>query len=798
MIGRRRLVFHLCLISSLLFLSSSALPSVSAAATAAKRHYIVYMGSHSSSHSSSATEADLHAVTSFHHDILATYLGDIERAREAIRYSYSRHINGFTAILNEGEAAQIAKHPGVVSVFPDRRKKLQTTHSWNFMLMENQFSDKATGKLVARPSPLWKAAKFGQDVIIANIDGGVWPESQSFSDEGYGPVPSRWKGTCAKAGIRCNRKLIGAGYFNKGALAVPTDAKAGAHADLYSVRDFGGHGTHTLSTAAGNFVPGANFSGAALGVAKGGAPRARVASYKTCFNVPDSCLESDVLAAFEAAISDGVDVLSVSLGDDINYDYFADGLAIGAFHAVRAGITVVAAGGNVGPGLGTVSNLAPWMFTVAASTMDRSFETYAELRNGLRIKGASMTEALLPARKFYPLISAAEAAGLRLNATRDALLCKPGSLDPAKVKGKVVACLRGDTSRLSKSNETAKAGAVGMILCNDKSNGDEISPDPHFIPTVQIGYKDGLKVFKYIKGTKNPEAYITGTFSRFGEKPAPAVCDFSSRGPNVLNPEIMKPDVTAPGDQILAAFSMNASSEATGPDDPRRFPYQFESGTSMATPHVAGIVALIKAVHPHWSPSAIRSAIMTTARTKDNTGNRMTEVGGGRTNSFAYGSGHVRPNQAANPGLVYDLTNNEYLDFLCSLGYNTSSIATFEPGHKCSNSTRWSVFDFNYPSFSVPKLGAGPVTMTRRVKNVGPPGTYTAQVREPYGVAVKVVPDVLKFEKYARRRASGSWWLRNRKVRLRTLSSVDSLGPMEFTTSGVRSSSLMIWKLVSD
>ncbi|CAI0440319.1 unnamed protein product [Linum tenue] len=737
MIGRRRLVFHLCLISLLLFLSSSALPSVSAAA--GRRHYIVYMGGHSSLHSSSATEADLHAITNSHHAILATYLGDIERAREAIRYSYTRHINGFTAILNEGEAAQIAKHPGVVSVFPDRRKKLQTTHSWNFMLMENQFTDKAT-------APFWKEAKFGQDVIIANIDGGVWPESQSFSDEGYGPVPSRWKGTCAKAGIRCNRKLIGARYFNKGVLAVPTDAKAGAHADLYSVRDFGGHGTHTLSTAAGNFVPGANFSGAALGVAKGGAPRARVASYKTCFNVPDSCLESDVLAAFEAAISDGVDVLSVSLGDDINYDYFADGLAIGAFHAVRAGITVVAAGGNAGPGLGTVSNLAPWMFTVAASTMDRSFETYAELRNGLRIKGASMTEALLPVRKFYPLISAAEAAGLRPNATRDALLCKPGSLDPAKVKGKVVACLRGDTSRLSKSNETAKAGAVGMILCNDKSNGDEISPDPHFIPTVQIGYKDGLKVFKYINGTKHPKAYITPSTSMVNVKPAPVMADFSSKGPNTIAPYVLKPDITAPGVNIIAAYT---EAKPTDPsEDPRKFPYNILSGTSMSCPHVSGVFGLLRAVYPHWSPSAIRSAIMTTARTRDNARNPILDSTLEKATPFSYGSGHIRPNRAMDPGLVYDLSVSDYLDFLCARGYNKTLLKLFSDApHECPKHAR--IMDLNYPSIAVPKLkGGSSITMTRKVKNVGKsPARYAVRIKEPKGVSVSVKPNVLKFNK---------------------------------------------------
>ncbi|CAL9084873.1 unnamed protein product, partial [Musa textilis] len=166
------------------------------------------------------------------------------------------------------------------------------------------------------------------------------------------------------------RKLIGARYFNKayGAAAGPLNAT------FYSPRDHDGHGSHTLSTAAGNFVPGASILGHANGTAKGGSPRARVATYKVCWprTFRGECFDADILAAFDAAIHDGIDVLSLSLGGRPS-DYFENSLDIGAFHAVRKGITVVCSDGNSGPNNSTVTNVAPWILTVGASTLDRDF-----------------------------------------------------------------------------------------------------------------------------------------------------------------------------------------------------------------------------------------------------------------------------------------------------------------------------------------------------------------------------------------------------------------------------------------
>lgn len=152
--------------------------------------------------------------------------------------------------------------------------------------------------------------------------------------------------------------------------------------------DVDGHGSHTLSTAGGNFVPNASIFGVGKGTAKGGSPRARVASYKVCWPGTDrtgGCFDADIMAAFDRAIHDGVDVLSLSLGGDPS-PYFQDGISIGSFHAVKKGIVVVCSAGNDGPTPGTVSNVSPWIITVGASTLDREFRAFVELRNGLQFK----------------------------------------------------------------------------------------------------------------------------------------------------------------------------------------------------------------------------------------------------------------------------------------------------------------------------------------------------------------------------------------------------------------------------
>ncbi|RWW18658.1 hypothetical protein GW17_00017344 [Ensete ventricosum] len=444
-----------------------------------------------------------------------------KKAQDAIFYSYTKYINGFAADLEEEEAMEMSS---------------------------------------------------------------AWPESESFKDEGMGPIPPKWKGICQNdtdKGVRCNRsdhyviiidltadadalrrKLIGLRYFNKGYGSAVGAVGLAAE----TPRDTDGHGTHTLSTAAGRFVPGANVFGLGNGTAKGGAPNARVAAYKVCWPPVNGseCFDADILAAFDEAIHDGVHVLSVSLGGGPT-DYFKDGVAIGSFHAVKHGITVVCSAGNSGPESGTVSNTAPWIVTVGANTMDRD------------------------------------------------KLCLKRSLDPEKVRGKIVVCLRGENARVEKGEVVHQAGGIGMVLANDESTGNEIIADAHVLPATHISYDDGLAILLHL-------------------------------------------------------------------------------------------------------------------------------------NSSNYGSGHVQPNRAMDPGLVYDLTTNDYLNFLCALGYNSTQIATFSTEPYVCPSKPLKIEDLNYPSITIPNL-SGASTITRMIKNVGLPSTYKVHVEEPAGVSVTVKPRKLKFKK---------------------------------------------------
>lgn len=202
-----------------------------------------------------------------------------------------------------------------------------------------------------------------------------------------GPVPPHWKGMCQKGeqfnSSNCNKKLIGARWFIKGLMdMIKTTTNKTKKTEFLSPRDAVGHGTHTASTAAGYFVDKANYRGLAAGLARGGAPLAHLAIYKACWGI--GCTDADILKAFDKAIHDGVDILSVSIGHEIplfSYIDQRDSIAIGSFHAMAKGITVVCSAGNDGPNSQTVVNTAPWIITVGATTIDRAFPTAITLGN---------------------------------------------------------------------------------------------------------------------------------------------------------------------------------------------------------------------------------------------------------------------------------------------------------------------------------------------------------------------------------------------------------------------------------
>ncbi|KAL1360680.1 subtilisin-like protease Glyma18g48580 [Arachis hypogaea] len=745
--------FYLPLIIATWFLLLPFLPEV-VHGTDTKKCYIVYLGAHS--HGPSPTSVDLDAATNSHFDLLASVLGSHEKAKEAIIYSYNKHINGFAALLEEEEAAHITKKPNVVSVFLTKKHNLHTTRSWEFLGLNRNDGNLA-----------WRKGRFGENTIIANIDTGVWPELKSFGDRGYGPVPSKWRGgnVCQipdNKGNPCNRKLIGARFYNT-AFQVYNGK---LNPLLLTARDFVGHGTHTLSTAAGNFVPGANVFGVGNGTAKGGSPRARVASYKVCWSLTDSasCYGADVLAAIDQAISDGVDIISLSAGGQYLVhpeDIFTDEVSIGAFHAVSRNVVFVASAGNDGPTPGSVLNVAPWVFTIAASTIDRDFTSTITLANGQQIKGASLF-VNLPQNQAFPLIDST--AGKFANASnRDAQFCRPGTLDPAKITGKIVSCFReGKIKSVAEGQEAKNAGAKGMFLRNQQQNGNTLLAEPHVLSTVgdHDAHKNGTPSSA---PTTNPTYFTTATapassssdetltFSSattvYGIKPAPVMASFSSRGPNKIQPSILKPDVTAPGVNILASYSLFASASDLLSDNRRGFKFNVLQGTSMSCPHAAGIAGLLRTLHPTWSPAAIKSAIMTTATTQDNTNKPIQDAFNNKlATPFDYGSGHVQPNLAIEPGLVYDLHLNDYLNFLCASGYNQQAISALNFNRTFTCKGTHSINDLNYPSITLPNLKLSPITVTRTLTNVGPPGTYNATAKLD-GCKITIVPNSLTFTK---------------------------------------------------
>ncbi|KAJ3673642.1 hypothetical protein LUZ60_005634 [Juncus effusus] len=642
-------------------------------------------------------------------------------------YSYSSVAHGFAARLNEDHVPLLQNHPSVLLMVPDPVLNLHTTRSPSFL------------GLLPTSTPLQTLDSASSDVIIGVLDTGVWPESPSFSsDSSLPPVPDSWKGEC-EAGVDfapsfCNRKLIGARSFSRG-----FHASGGSHpsGEFASPRDQDGHGTHTASTAAGLSVANASLLGYATGTARGMATGARVAVYKVCWM--SGCLGSDILAGIDQAVSDGVDILSLSLGGGAA-PYFRDTIAVGAFGAAERGVFVSCSAGNSGPSASSVANSAPWIATVGAGTLDRDFPAYATLGSGVRFAGVSLYSGPPMGPKMVPIVYGSN----KNNASK---LCLAGTLDPVRVKGKIVLCDRGVNARVEKGAVVKLAGGAGMILANTAASGEELVADSHLLPAVAVGKKTGDKIRNYVVNNKRAKGVITFGGTVLGIKPSPVVAAFSSRGPNVVVPEILKPDLIGPGVNILAGWSGAAGPTGLVKDD-RRTQFNIVSGTSMSCPHISGVAALLKAAHPDWSPAALKSALMTTSYTSDNTNSPLIDASGGQiANVFAYGAGYVDPQKALSPGLIYDIATEDYISFLCSLRYDAQHIQVITKRSEVSCAKKSNPGNLNYPSFSVGFGKKNVVKYTREVTNVGPSGSvYDVKVSGPDFVSVKVKPVRLVFK----------------------------------------------------
>ncbi|KAM7494154.1 hypothetical protein LguiB_028763 [Lonicera macranthoides] len=641
-------------------------------------------------------------LESLYYSFLPSTIAYAQRRTRMI-HCYRHVLSGFAARLTPEEVESMAKKEGFVSAAPEKIYSLHSSRSPTFLGLQQN-----TG--------LWRDSNQGRGMIIGVLDTGIALNHPSFSGNGVPPPPARWRGRCDLPSTTCNNKLIGARTFFAG------DTPA----------DTNGHGSHVASTAAGNFVSGANVFGQATGTASGIAPLAHLAIYKVCPG--RDCPGNAILAGMDTAIGDGVDLISLSLGFGSTPFYNSE-LAIGTFSAIQRGIFVSCAAGNSGPTGASLSNEYPWALTVGASTIDRNIRATAVLGNGVELNGESLSQPNNFPSTLLPLVY------LGRTGNQQAAWCFANAFNNVNVRGMVVLCDDGgNIGRVAKGQNVRNAGGAAMILVNEEIDGDSIPADAHVLPATLVSYRDGTTIKTYINTTPLPQATISFRGTILGVNGAPEVTSFSSRGPNQASPGILKPDIIGPGRNILAAWPFSVDGTTTGAT------FNIISGTSMACPHLSGTAALLKTTHPSWSPAAIKSAIMTTSTLSNKDGNAITNQNKQQANYYELGAGQVIPSMANDPGLVYDIQPDDYIRYLCGLGYTNQQVTIIARRPiSCSPGFAIPEAQLNYPSFTI-RLTSFPQSYTRTVTNVGDAiSSYTVTIRMPSQVNVVVTPNSLNF-----------------------------------------------------
>ena len=677
-------------------------------------------------------------------------------------YSYRYGLNGFAARMTAAQAHKLENQDDVLHVWEDEIRPLATNFSPNFL----QLFDGEKG--LRGPEGLT-----GDGVVIGFIDSGIYPEHPALKDTKEADRPSAcrgswadntlmgrwlckrfdrmddqlvfeppedWNGAC-EAGERfeetnCNNKLIGARWFISGAEnSGPIDS-----GEIRSARDVDGHGTHTATTAAGNRAS-ASIFGTLIGNVEGIAPRARIAVYKACWLRPGdtraSCNTSDLANAIDSAVADGVDIINYSVGSSMLQVVAPDDVAL--MNATKAGVLAVVAAGNDGPNLGTIGSPAggPWTLTVAASTRDGETSVEAMQINeppSIAGKYASVEAAFTPPLQDRdpieaPLILADDDDDTSGSGTT-ADACEP-LVNDTEMDGNIAFIERGGCNFDIKVRNAEIAGATAAVVYSIAGDPITMFGDPSLvdIPAVMIGQADGNLIVAEIEAENDVTAVLDKSFLLSVPEDGNVMATFSSRGPGPAH-DLLKPDVTAPGVNILAGFTPESANSM--PDEQ----YAYLSGTSMSVPHVAGTAALLLEAHPDWRPTVVKSALMTSARQ-----DLVASDGVGAANPFDFGAGHIVPNDALQPGLVYDVTDDEFDAFACA------SESPAVSGERCTElengGASFAPEDMNQPSIGLARL-AHEQTVTRRVTNVGDDSqTFSVAVSAPPGIQVAVVPPTL-------------------------------------------------------
>lgn len=596
--------------------------------------------------------------------------------------SYRTVYGGVSARIPANSVQKILSVPGVIAVQRDAIRQPLTDSSSEFI------------NATAAYSKLETTANAGEGILLGNLDTGVWPEHPLFADQGNlpaydGPVlPCNFGDnplTPAPDVFECNDKLVGGQAF------MDTHDFYTSSEYLYegTARDSEGHGSHTASTSAGNVLENVQTMGPELAKINGMAPGAQIMEYRVCG--PDGCYSSDTTAAVEQAILDGVNAINFSISGGT--DPMTDPTELAFLDAYNANVFVSASAGNSGPSAATANHLAPWVTTVAASTQQREFASTLTLQSGedtYTVDGSTITAGAGP----LPVVNAADAP------YSDAKCLTPAA--DGTFAGQIVVCTRGTNARVEKGYNVLQGDAAGMILVNPVLADTET--DNHWLPAIHIA--DGTDLLAYMDSHTD----VTGTFTdgapRDGQGDVMAA--FSSRGPAG---SFIKPDITAPGVQILAAMTPTPEDPANGPSGEY---YQAIAGTSMSSPHIAGVAILLQAVHPNWSPGQIKSAMMTQAVTKVVKEDLTTPA-----DPFDMGGGRINVGRAMKAPLTISESGEDF------------AAMTGDPLH---------AIDLNIPSINAPTM-PGRITTDRTVKNVsGQKLVVTPSAAVPAGTKITFSP----------------------------------------------------------
>lgn len=650
---------------------------------------------------------------------LAKAIGSLD-----IIHSFQHTFNGFSAKLTLKQKELLESHPDVVGVWKEEIEKINTANTPEFLGLTGTGGQHSLNIK-------------GEDIVVGVLDTGITPEHPSFADDGSYSDPSSfgWAGSCDVGEevntFSCNNKLIGARYFNNSFAAV-YDIQT-ALGEFISPRDADGHGSHTASTAAGNEMVAAEVSGIAAGSVSGIAPRARVAMYKVCWNSDYTsptgqdeagCFPSDSMAAIDQAVIDGVDVINFSIGG--SRTDLTQPAAAAMLRATQAGVFVAVSAGNSGPEAETIGTPAPWVTNVGASTYSGTSKLIGKNLDINTSELAGESYVSVPAG-FAPA-----SAGLTgdLAVTTPSEACDDAPIEnSAELAGKIALIARGSCSFTEKFINAQNAGAIGAVVytytgTSPFSMGGTDSNVA--IPGVMISFDNAQELITNLSTDNVNITLSTTNVAIDTPEVGNIMANFSSRGPNQASYDIIKPDITAPGVKILAATTDTPMFGDQGST------FAYLQGTSMSSPHIAGMAALLKDSYPSWTPAQIKSSLMTTARQ-----NIVKEDGTSPADPFDFGSGHAAPVDAMEPGLVYNANYNDYLAFLCGIGNQTFVAGS---GTDCDALVN-AGFNTNPSQLNIPSIGIASLateeSITRTVTNVtNDVSTYFATIEAPEGIDV--------------------------------------------------------------